>query len=91
MTLHRPNAIKKRFGNTESSSYFASNKSEKSHRIYAPRAEPGKVSGYVLVLDVGHEQPVRTTLVSLAGIEIAIASPSAVLNSTMYVPSFFGP
>jgi hypothetical protein len=47
---------KKRFGNTESSSYFAGKNSEQSHRIYAFRAEPGKDSGYVLVLDIRHEQ-----------------------------------
>jgi hypothetical protein len=33
----------------------------------------------------------RITAVSVLGIEIASASPAAVLNSMMYVPSFFGP
>src|SRR5215831_5507083 len=33
----------------------------------------------------------RTTDASVLGIEIASASPAAVLNSTTYVPSVFGP
>jgi hypothetical protein len=48
-----------------------------------------------LLRSVRHEQPIRhsclSTRVSPRGTEIARASPSAIRNSTMYVPSSFGP
>jgi hypothetical protein len=49
-------------------------------------------------VDVRHYQPIRHPglevlehVTSLLGTEIAKASPAAVLNSTTYVPSSFGP